>query len=808
LIKPYPAIRLFAVLTLLFIYACDGGSSSSSESHQENPVTTIAAGIEGGTYTFTNGVTLEIPRGALSETTQITITDLPCSKVTSFFATPQITSHNRRCLRGISAEPDGIHFNAPITAFIPVSGLEPGDIPVQMEIDQESGSYQLVDSELYYDGIGGTVEVQIEHFSEKWLALLNNKISDICKDCDTFMDDICAYFPDPLQAPCCLLTNLQYAGQPSERQQCAPGCVCCRELGMEVRVMESDWAQSGTNPSNRCQILGSDLEIVFPYCPNRPTETSSFSETSAECPPGLEVKIDVKPLNHTIKACKVEHYEATQTILNKDGEIIYPPSKFTGFWKSLNKPVADFVDREGNIKGFSSGVAAIQAYFSASSPHPPGGTLLTVESNIGSFDITPLYNNISIGEDVSFVATITDSEGNLLDISNLVWSTDKAMVAELISNTGQTCMVRGGESGTATITATYQYDCETTEESVSVVVGCRNIGFSVDPKSIADMVVGEQRLLVATAIDLDDNGSEVSAGTVTWALNGPTIVALTDIDRLSSIDALSSGTTSVTATYDDDCQEIDATVPVTVGCFDLEITPSLAIVKMDAFLPVSVRAVDTLGNGADVDLSTVMWSSSDPNIASMVPTIGPSTMVVGIRPGTVNITATFQDACGINQTSADIEVQLDLTGTWHEVITTSDHDCNVADEKLPPPFYLDVAHQGNTVYADLPAGTAPGTLVDRTLTFPEQSSSGTTECIALMNDPNEWELYTPPQNYCQPNYCIETGRMNGTLSTDGRTINGAYDWRFETGWNCTNADGNYHVDISCEGTDTFVATKQ
>ena len=572
---------------------------------------------------------------------------------------------------------------------------------------------------------------------------------------------------------------------------------------MDIKVMESDLALP-----NECQILGSDLVIVFPFCSGAPTERSSISETSAECAERLQLQIDVTPKNRIIKACQELPYEATRTVLDKDGKVLFFPKKFSPFWRSLNPPVANFVDLDGKLKGYGPGVAAVQAYMSASSTHPPGGTLVTVESNIGSFDITPPHDNIRIGEDAIFVATITDSEGNFRDVSDLAWSTNNGAVAELIVNTGQTCMVRGGEFGTATITATYQYDCETMEVSVPVVVGCRNIGFSVDPGSVVDMVVGEQRLLEAKAIDLDDNGSEVSTGTVTWALNGPNILAITGADRLSSINALSSGTTSVTATCDDGCQEIDATVPVTIGCFDLEITPSLAIVKMDAFLPVSVKAVDTLGDEADIDLSSVTWSSSDPDIASMVPTIGPSTVVVGIRPGTVNITATFQDACGTKQISAVITVQLDLTGTWREKITSSDHDCADPDGELPPSFYLDVVQQGSTVYAELPAGTAAGTLVGRTLTFPEQSASGTTECIALMNDPDEWEPYTPPGNVCQPNDCIETGRMNGTLSTDGRTINGTYDWRFETGWDCTNYDGPYHVDLSCEGTDTFIATKQ
>ena len=46
----------------------------------EEPEQTHEVGPEGGTFKFPNGVVLDIPKGAVTEQTTITVKDVPCSK--------------------------------------------------------------------------------------------------------------------------------------------------------------------------------------------------------------------------------------------------------------------------------------------------------------------------------------------------------------------------------------------------------------------------------------------------------------------------------------------------------------------------------------------------------------------------------------------------------------------------------------------------------------------------------------------------------------------------------------------------------
>jgi hypothetical protein len=122
-------------------------------------------GPEGGTLQFDNGVILQVPAGAVTEVTAITVKDLPCSWVDPILNSNKNFFHPKRCLGGFSAEPIGLVFQVPVTATVPVLRLKPGEVPIQLTVDIASHTYNRGPTDLFYYGDQGVAEMKILHFS-------------------------------------------------------------------------------------------------------------------------------------------------------------------------------------------------------------------------------------------------------------------------------------------------------------------------------------------------------------------------------------------------------------------------------------------------------------------------------------------------------------------------------------------------------------------------------------------------------------------------------------------------------------------
>lgn len=237
---------------------------------------TKAVSEEGGVLTFKNGLILDIPAGAVTELTNITVKDVKCQIVDPILSAYPFTSHEKRCIGGFSAEPDGFVFNKPIKATVPVLPLDPGESPIQFETNLDAQNYWITETDLVYQGTTNTIELSIQHFSDYWWAAMGNHIDEVCSNCSTWDDP---YFKpaceslDQLQPSCCLL-------KPAERARCAPSCLCCRELIAKIK-------SAGVDSSyGNCQIVGGEVEVTYPECAGF-IESFSMSEASKECPKDL-----------------------------------------------------------------------------------------------------------------------------------------------------------------------------------------------------------------------------------------------------------------------------------------------------------------------------------------------------------------------------------------------------------------------------------------------------------------------------------------------------------------------------------------
>jgi len=123
-------------------------------------------GPEGGRIEFPNGVVLEVPPNAVSQSTAIELKDLPLIEANAILNARVYSLQRKHLLGGFQAKPEGLVFNLPVKAIVPVAPLStPGGVPIQAQFDLDQNKYWLLPTDLVYNPQVGTAEITIRHFS-------------------------------------------------------------------------------------------------------------------------------------------------------------------------------------------------------------------------------------------------------------------------------------------------------------------------------------------------------------------------------------------------------------------------------------------------------------------------------------------------------------------------------------------------------------------------------------------------------------------------------------------------------------------
>jgi uncharacterized protein YjdB len=122
---------------------------------------------------------------------------------------------------------------------------------------------------------------------------------------------------------------------------------------------------------------------------------------------------------------------------------------------------------------------------------------------------------------------------------------------------------------------------------------------------------------------------------VTWATANPAVATISSAGVLTAVGA---GTTSVTATVED--QSATATVQVTAPVVSVVVSPRIANVLVGGVLQLTATSLDAAGGV--LGRRAVSWSTSNAAIA----TISAQGVVTGIAPGTATISATVEGQTG------------------------------------------------------------------------------------------------------------------------------------------------------------------
>jgi uncharacterized protein YjdB len=159
------------------------------------------------------------------------------------------------------------------------------------------------------------------------------------------------------------------------------------------------------------------------------------------------------------------------------------------------------------------------------------------EAEVAAVIVSRQSTSLVTGQTQQLLATLKDSNGDVLSGLTITWSSSNPSVAT-VSDTG---LVTGIAPGSATITAKVDGKTGTALITVSdAPVASVTVG-----EGIVVLMVGQTRQLVATLKDA--NGNTLSGRTVTWFSSDPSIATVTATGLVAGI---KQGSATVTATVE------------------------------------------------------------------------------------------------------------------------------------------------------------------------------------------------------------------------------------------------------------------
>jgi len=676
-------------------------------------------GPEGGIFEFPNGIVFEVPQGAVTEPVDVELALTDCDPLLPILNGRSLSSIlEKGCLATFVGAPSGFVFNTPVLVRLPLPGLPSGTIPILADVDRTLGTYQLLPTEIDYDGVSGFVQIELNSFSEKALASYEmppgvefgrewaaegQQIQERCGSCDAQTRNNEANMPFcenlDFENSCCLIPREQ-------RGACASTCYCCKEHGAKITVSDVDF--SSTDGELTCNLAGSTVKVQYPNCPFPHRDrvyVDTIQEASDECGEDTVYKISVEgPAD--ILACKTATFTAKIEGSAPDGSVVFEPKELRPLWVSTNKVVAGFPGGDGTVRGFEKGETKVQARISEADG-PFGEATLAVRSNFDSFSIDPPSATLEVDDTKVFEVDVV-AAGDAWpepDPNDTTWSSTPKVVVQSPSS-GMFATVRAVAEGFALVKAELNYECETVTETAGVTVGCNEVDFTLSENSLF-LTTGQSATLVASAKDVSDNTMLDTTG-VTWESGAGTVVGLSNWigpqTTVKAVQPTALGPVPVTATYNDGCQEKKAVTMVTVNCVELELSVEEGVVNIGESLPITATALDGLGDPATIDKSKIQWRSSDESVASVKPSVGALLVnVKGISHGTVTITAEYDGGPSCNPTAtATIKVGPGIAGVWQLAPLTQFEECRVIYDWGGGDWYEEDSFEGFDVRIEQP----------------------------------------------------------------------------------------------------------
>ncbi len=263
-----------------------------------------------------------------------------------------------------------------------------------------------------------------------------------------------------------------------------------------------------------------------------------------------------------------------------------------------------------------------------------GQATLTVSSaTLVSIAVTPANATIGIGTQLAFQATGTFSDGSTADVSaSAVWTSTDAGVATFDA---ELRTATGTGAGSTEITATVASMSGATRLSVTAA---SLVSITVTPIA-ATLAVNGTLPLVAVGTYSDGSSVDLTAS-VLWTSDDSSVAAVSNAAGSQGIVlGLSGGTAAITASL----QSVTGTATLTVTSAELV---SISISPQSSTSPISITssfvAIGTYADGSEADItSSVTWSTTDSNVATISNAIGSQGLLTAVGEGTTRVSASL-----------------------------------------------------------------------------------------------------------------------------------------------------------------------
>jgi uncharacterized protein YjdB len=287
-------------------------------------------------------------------------------------------------------------------------------------------------------------------------------------------------------------------------------------------------------------------------------------------------------------------------------------------WGSSNVAVAS-VSSTGLVVGVAPGTVTI----TGTSEGRVGSATIVVLARLASAVIlTPGSGTLVVGTTQPLTTQITDALGNLLTDRPVTFASDAPSVAS-VSATG---VVTALAAGTARITATSEGKTGTATFTVIPIPVAR---VDITPSPVSMLPGATQQL---TAVARASSGAILTGRAVTWVSGAPSVVTVSSSGVLT---AVGNGSAVVLALVDDAAGSVTVTVgPPAIA--SITISPASPSVSVNTSLQLTATLRDASGNA--LTGRSITWTSADESVAF----VSSTGQVLGLKPGTVRITATSE----------------------------------------------------------------------------------------------------------------------------------------------------------------------
>jgi hypothetical protein len=359
------------------------------------------------------------------------------------------------------------------------------------------------------------------------------------------------------------------------------------------------------------------------------------------------VSVDVTPTNPSIALGTSQQFAANGTF--SDGTVQDLTTEVV--WDS--SAATAHVSNAAGTHGLADSVAVGSATISATHSGVVGSTTLTISSaTLSSIAVTPALPVIALGTTQAFMATGTFTDGSVQDLTaQVAWTSSDTSVATVSNAAASKGIASSIAMGSTTISAGLSGISGSTNLAVS---SATLVSIDVTP-SHPSAALGTTQKFVATGTYTDSSTQDIT-GNVTWTTSVPAVSTVSNAEGSRGLaTTVALGSTTITATLAGKSGSTTFTVSA-ANLVTIAISPDAAVIAQGTSQKFS--ALGVLSDGTHQDLTDqVTWSSSYASIATVSNTNGSHGLVIGLKVGSVTISAGLSGVSGsaaVDVTSATL----------------------------------------------------------------------------------------------------------------------------------------------------------